>query len=343
MWHAIIRGWVQHLDPARFELHLFHTGQIRDTETEWAARHAKTFHHRLGDWAAWAKAVSDSQLDVLVYPEIGMDATTVRLSALRLARRQLAAWGHPITTGLPTIDGFVSAVAFEPGNAAQHYTEQLFALPHLGCSYKSFGVKASRVELAAWGVRPEDRILVCAGTPFKYAPEDDVTLIDIARRCAPCKIIFFVGKPESLALLLKARLRQAFVAAQMDFDECVRFIPWQSQADFFGVLNRADVYLDSIGFSGFNTTMQAIEMATPVVAWDGEFMRGRFASGILSEAGLGEWVANSSENYVEKVARICEDKETRDQYKRQIVLQRGVLFDDRKAVNALGALLLERS
>jgi predicted O-linked N-acetylglucosamine transferase (SPINDLY family) len=340
VWHAMLRGWVEHLDPAKFELQLFHTGERRDPETEWAARRVKQLHHKLGDWTSWAKAVSDGRFDVLVYPEIGMDATAVRLSALRLAPMQLAAWGHPISSGLPSMDGFISAAAFEPEGASAHYTETLHALPRLGCCYQPYGSRPTKVKLADFGIAAGDRVLLCAGTPFKYAPHDDALLVEIARRCRPCKLVFFRAKPEELAARLEGRLQAAFEAGGLVFDDCVRFIPWLAQGEFFGLLDQADVYLDSIGFSGFNTAMQAIERGTPLVAWEGEFMRGRLASGILRQAGLDEWVAGSAEAYLEKVERLCAERGLREQVRKAIVERRDALFDDRASVAAFGDLLL---
>ena len=44
---------------------------------------------------------------------------------------------------------------------------------------------------------------------------------------------------------------------------------------------QADVFLDSPGFSGFNTAMQAVECGLWIVAYEGARLRGRFASGML--------------------------------------------------------------
>jgi len=140
--------------------------------------------------------------------------------------------------------------------------------------------------------------------------------------------------------LLEQRLRAAFDAAGVSFEASVRFLPWQPQAAFFGLLDRCDVYLDSVGFSGFNTTMQAIERGAPVVAWEGEFMRGRFASGILRQAGLAEWVAAAPAEYVERVERLCADRGVRERVRRQIVAQRSKLLDDRATVSALAEHLI---
>jgi predicted O-linked N-acetylglucosamine transferase (SPINDLY family) len=339
VWHALLRGWLEHLDPRRFEVHLFHTGRLRDAQTDWAARRAASLRQGLGDWTAWAHAIDGAKLDVLVYPEIGMDALTVRLSALRLAPVQLAAWGHPLTSGMPTIDAYLSAEDFEPEAAAQDYTESLVALPRLGCAYVPYGTAPQPPALDDWGVGPQDALLVCAGTAFKYAPAEDALWVDIARRCSPCKLLFFRAEGDGTGARLEARLRGAFAAAGLAPDDHLRFVPWQSQAAFFGLLQRAHVFLDTVGFSGFNTAMQAIECGTPVVAWEGAHMRGRFASAILRRLGLGEWVASSHTAYAEAAQRLCRDAGTNAAVRAQIAQRRAGLYEDKGAVDALAAEL----
>lgn len=340
VWHAVLRGWIEHLDPSRFEIHLFHTGAMRDSETEWAARKVARLHHGLGEWFEWAKAISDGRFDVMIYPEIGMDAITVRLSALRLARVQLAGWGHPITTGLPTMDGYISAQAFEPEDGASHYAESLIALPGLGCAYRPYGIAPQAPDLSGWGIGPADSLLLCAGTAFKYAPREDALWVDIARRCDPCKLVFFRKARDTLADRLAQRLRTAFDAAGADFERSVRFIPWQPQPAFFSLLQRAGAYLDTVGFSGFNTAMQAVECGTPVVAWEGRFMRGRFASAILRQLELDEWIADSHETYALRVAQLCADGAQRAAVRHAMEQRRSRLYGDRSSVDALAARLL---
>jgi len=345
VWHALIRGWVEYLDPARFEIHIFHTGAVCDAETEWAARKVARFHHGAQDWKAWVRLVAESHLDALVYPEIGMDATTVRLASLRLARLQLGSWGHPITSGLPTIDGYISAEAFEPADAASHYTEDLILLPKLGCNYLPYGTVPAKVDFEELGIRQDDRILLCSGVPFKYAPRYDEVLVEIARRCSPCKLVFFRDSSSSLADQLQQRLQASFGASGLSPIDTLCFVRWQSQAAFFAFLDRALVYLDTMGFSGFNTTMQAVERGTPIVAFEGRFMRGRFASGILRQAGLEEWIADTPDGFVDRVARLVADDSARNEMRRRISDVRGTLYADKASVALLGqriADLLDR-
>jgi predicted O-linked N-acetylglucosamine transferase (SPINDLY family) len=341
VWHALVRGWLEHLSPRGFELHVFYVGPLVDSETRWAQSKAFKLHHGLGPWQRFAEVISASGLDALIYPEVGIDAATLRLAALRLAPIQLAAWGHPITTGLPTIDGYLTADAFEPEASATHYSERVFSLPHLGCCYRPFGTKPVPVDITQWGMGANDTLLICPGTPMKYAPQHDGVWIEIARRCAGCKLLFFQRENDELSRMLEARLRSAFARQEVNFDACVRFIPWQNQASFFGLLNRAAVVLDTVGFSGFNTTMQAVERGVPMVAFDGQSLRGRFASGILKEMGLAAWVADTTERYVQLVVQLATDPLQRRTYADSLIRKRDALFGDAQSVAALGGLLME--
>ncbi|CAN0522547.1 unnamed protein product, partial [Ectocarpus sp. 12 AP-2014] len=59
------------------------------------------------------EAIAALRLDVLVYGDVGMDAFTTGLAHGRLSPVQVAFWGHPGTTGLSTIDYFVTSDLFE--------------------------------------------------------------------------------------------------------------------------------------------------------------------------------------------------------------------------------------
>jgi predicted O-linked N-acetylglucosamine transferase (SPINDLY family) len=183
----------------------------------------------------------------------------------------------------------------EPPGAQDNYTERLVALAHLGCFYTPPDVVARDPDLDALGIGTHGPILLCPGVPFKYAPQHDRVFPAIAQRLGRCRFVFFTHRARGLSEKLAQRLRAAFARAQLDMDDFVAFIPWQNRAGFYGLLKRADVFLDTIGFSGFNTAIQAVECALPVVTREGRFLRGRLASGILKRMGLQELVAGSED------------------------------------------------
>jgi predicted O-linked N-acetylglucosamine transferase (SPINDLY family) len=344
VWQAIVRGWVEELDRERFDVVVFHLGQTHDDETALAQARAQSFvagPRSLGEWAA---AIAEAQLDVLLYPELGMDALTPRLAALRLAPVQVASWGHPETTGLPTLDHYLSAERFEGPGSDAHYSEALVQLPGLGCCVAPAAVRpsqqAAEVVLADIGVRPGVTLFVCAGTPFKYTPEHDAELVRIAQQVPTAQFLFFsnaVAAPLSARLM--ARLHAAFADAGLDPAAHLVLAPWMERARFFGVLAQAHVFLDTIGFSGFNTVMQAVECGLPVVTLRGEFMRGRLGSGILEHLGLDDLVAADADAYVALAVRFARDAQARADVRARMAARRDTLYGDKAPIRALEAHL----
>lgn len=332
VWTALVRGWVERL-AARSELHIFHLGTGADAETAFARERASRFHAGARPFDRWARLIHDAEPDLLIYPEIGMDATTAKLAAMRLAPVQAASWGHPETTGLPTIDYYLSAEGLEPPDAQAHYTEKLLALPNLGCSLLPTREKSG--ELAGLEPSQGELLLICPGTAFKYAPQHDWVLAEIAKRVPNARLVFFRGRPEPLAEKLRERLRDSFRRARVDFERHVVFVPWQTRGAFRALLGRAALYLDTIGFSGFNTAVQALECGLPIVAREGRFLRGRLASGPLRQIGLAELVAPSEEAYVELAVALAGDAERRGQLRRRIETGRERLFRDPAPLEAL--------
>ena len=117
------------------------------------------------------------------------------------------------------------------------------------------------------------------------------------------------------------------------------FLSWLDPHDFQRLLQRADLFLDTIGFSGFNTAMQAIECGLPVVTREGRFLRGRLASGILKRMDLAELVAGSDEAYVDLAERIVRQPEYAKDLRLRIAAKRDLLFADEAPIRALETFL----
>lgn len=336
VWHAITRGWFAHLDPARFALHGFHLGHKSDAETDFARVHAASFTLGERPLRAWVEAIQAVQPDVLIYPGLGMDNLSANLASLRLAPLQLTSWGHPETTGLPTIDGYLSAAAFEPDGAEAAYTEALIRLPGLGVAFTPQAIAPAPPDLAGLGIDPARPILLCPGAPFKYAPEHDASLAAIAARIGNGQMIFFHTKTNApLSTRLEQRLTASFAARGLDFAAHAKFIPHQSMQSFHGLMQRADLMLDTPGFSGFNTAMQAVGNGLPVVAYEAQFMRGRLASGVMRTLGLAELVAGTPDEYVAIAVRLATDPAYRHGLRARITGTAATLYEDVAAVRAL--------
>jgi len=344
VWNAITQGWVHHFDRERIELTVFKLERVSDDETARARREVTTFIDSPVTLDGWAQAIVDARLDVLIYPEIGIHPLTTRLAAMRLAPVQAASWGQPLTTGLPTIDLFISAQALEPATGDTHYSERLLALPRLGVCIQPLQPAVVAPDFATLGLSPAEPLLLCPGTPFKYTPQGDAALVAIAARLqarGAGRLVFFRSHRPTMSAQVEQRMRQAFAKAGVDYDRTVAWIPTLNRGRFFGLMQRATALLDTLGFSGFNTALQGLECDLPVVAFEGEFMRGRLASGPLRLLGLDELVATTPAQFADIALRLVEDADWHAHVEREIAQRRHALFFDQAPVRALEDALFE--
>jgi predicted O-linked N-acetylglucosamine transferase (SPINDLY family) len=339
VYRALIDGWLQGFSAERIEWCIYHLDNARDTCT--AAAQARADRYVSGPRALsdWVQTITHDAPDVLIYPEIGMHPMSLRLASLRLAHCQAAAWGHPLSSGLPTIDYFLSGADFEPPGAQVFYSESLLPLANLGSRYEPLALEPVTLQLERLGIDPARPKLICPGTPFKYAPQHDRVLVEIARRIPSAQLVLFAPPASQLHQRLRARLERAFGLGGLTSERQLVFAPWLTPAQFHTLLRQADVLLDTIGFSGFNTVLQAVECALPFVSVEGRFMRGRFGSAALRRLGLTDLVAVDPDAYIEGAVRLAEDPSHREGMRARLRQLGPSLFRDSAPIASLDRFL----
>ena len=342
VWHAITKAWIEHLDQSKFEIRLFNTNGLMDQETEFAKSKAENYTNCGGSVSKAAQVIINQHLDVLLYPEIGMDPTSKGLACLRLAPLQVASWGHPETTGLPTIDFFLSATLFESPESNKHYTEKLIQLPNLGTYFSQESIQSITPSFESLGIDGSSPILLCAGSPSKYTPTHDQVFINVTKRLGTCQFVFF-NFEDKLTAILKERLYQSFSNSQLNADDFIRFIRFLKKEEFYGLMKVADLYLDTIGFSGFNTAMQAIICDLPIVTVEGNWMRSRLASGILRHLGLDQFICKTHDAYIDLVVELIQNQDLLQLYKAQMMKSKLILFNDLEPIRALETYLIQQT
>ena len=343
VWDVVLRGILAHLDRRRFDVVVYHTGSMTDEETTWAKGRVDRFVQGPRSTQAWLDEVARDRPDVMFYPEVGMDPATCALAALRLAPLQVAGWGHPVTTGLPSIDLFMSGELLEGTGAERHYREKLVRLPGTGVC-----TDLPPVQSQPWDgpARQEKcvRFALCQ-QPIKFDPADDVLLTRIAKAVGPSE--FWLAAPKKLewaTARLRGRLAAAFEAEGLDPDAHVRVMPWLSRDQFAGFLDDMDVFLDCPAFSGYTTAWQAIHQGIPIVSLEGEFLRQRLAAGLLRQIGKTDGIVSSPDQYVRMAAVFAQESRDGGQRALRRELIRGAAAQadgNRAAVGAFEQALID--
>ncbi|HEX3096877.1 MAG TPA: tetratricopeptide repeat protein [Usitatibacter sp.] len=331
--------WVTGLDARRFERFVYHTSAIEDGFTERIAQGADRYAAlRSGALDVAARLAGDA-LDVIVHPEVGMMPLSYLLAALRLAPVQVAGWGHPVTTGSDTIDHYVTCGAMEPPDAARHYAERLIMLPGPGVDY-AMPEPPGPARREDFRLPPGGRVYTCAQSLFKIHPDMDALLAGVLEADPEGVLVLFQAPARAVTAQLASRLQRALAARGIAARGQVKFLPRMGGAAFRRALAASDVVLDTVRWSGGNTSLDAIAAGTPVVTLPGRFMRGRQTAAMLRMMGLEALVAASPAEYVRIALETARDRDRNAALRQAIARERAVLFDRPEPIAALAESLL---
>jgi uncharacterized protein (TIGR03032 family) len=327
-------GRVQRLDRERFEVIVFSAGTHRDPVAAAFEQAADAYVRLPRDPATARRLVTEQDLDLLLFTDVGIDALTYTLAFSRMAPVQCATWGHPVTTGSPTIDYFISSELLEGASAESHYTERLVQLPSLGTWYPRPGPPQVRI-----GLELDDgaHVYACPQTLFKLHPTFDPLIAEILRRDPKGVLVLIEGRVPTWTRLVSERIQRAMP----DVADRVRWLAPLPRERFLGLLRATAVLLDPITFGGGNTSYEGLAMGTPVVTLPNELMRTRITSALYTKAGYTDLVASSADEYVELAVALGVDSDHRARVQERICSFCDVLYEDDREVRDLEEFLAE--
>ena len=271
-----------------------------------------------------------------------MDPVAARLASERLAPGQCVSWGQPETSGLPTMDYFLSSALMEPEHATLHYTEHLITLPNLGVHYTPDERVTEICSRPMMGLRDNAVIFWCGQALYKYLPQYDEVFARIASEVGDCQFLFIgFAKSCKVTNLFQSRLRQAFAELGLDARQHCVFVPPMSQERFLGTIRLADIMLDSIGWSGGKSTLDALAEASAIVTCPGPMMRGRHTMAILTRLGVTETIAKTVDDYVSIAVRLAHGPSMRASLRAQVAMGRHRVIADTAPIRALEVFLTQ--
>jgi predicted O-linked N-acetylglucosamine transferase (SPINDLY family) len=298
-----------------------------DEVTEFIRSHADQNVPLPDNLAAARHTIEQLKLDVLFYADIGMDPLTYTLAFSRLAPVQCVTWGHPVTSGIPTIDYFISSELIEPPDASRHYTEKLVRLKTLPFYYYRPAAPITLKRRADFGLAEKDHIYGCLQTLFKFHPQFDVLLGDILRRDPRGQLVLIRGKYPHWDELLKQR----FAATMPDVCQRITWLPPQPREDFLNLMRLADVLLDTIHFGGGNTSYEAFALGVPVVTLPASLTRGRITYALYKKMGVMDCVADTPADYCRRAVELGTNADYRQTVRERILAASDNLFEESQA------------
>lgn len=321
-------GRVAQFYRKRFELFALSIGHRDDVLAESFRRDAEHHLTLTGSVESIRRQVADLALDLLFFPDVGMNALTYTLAFSRMAPVQCVGWGHPVTTGSPAMDFFLSSELLETPASDNQYTERLVRAATLGTYYYRPQIKEPLRSRSSFGLPENRHLYACPQTLFKIHPEFDAILRGILELDPAGELILIAARQQEWTRLLRDR----FTRTLGEMSRRVHFLPAQPHADFLQLNALVDVLLDPIHFGGGNTSYEAFALGTPVVTLPGEFLRSRITLALYRKLGVMDCVVATPAEYVAKAVRLGTDPDHRRATSRRILDASGVLFEDAKEI-----------
>lgn len=333
----LMLGWLRNCNHEEFELHTYYTDRIVDSLTQQFRLHSDYFHHISHDLEALCKQILADKIHILVFLDIGMYPEISKIASLRLAPVQCVTWGHPITSGIPTIDYFLSCELMETNDSQKYYSEKLILLPNIGISYAKPIIPEVTKSRSEFGLRENSVVYISCQSLYKYLPQYDYVFPAIAQKVSNAQFVFLSHRSAFLTDIFKQRLKRSFAEFALNSEDYCVILPRLNWQAYCNVNLISDIFLDTLGWSGGNTALEAIACNLPIVTYPGEFMRGRHSYGILKMLGVTETIAQSQAEYIDIATKLGLDSKWRSNIVKSMLERQSYLYDDKTCVFGLEA------
>jgi protein O-GlcNAc transferase len=290
-------------DPARIELFAYPTDLQVDELTIRIKPYFAAWKPLLGlnDEAA-ARLIHADGIHILIDLSGHTSKNRLPLFAWKPAPVQTNWLGYFATTGVAEMDYLLADKVGVPESHRGDFSETIWylpdtrlcftppdtplpvaSLPALKNGYLTFGCfqnlsKVGNDVLTAWGS-------ILTALPNAKLRWQCTQLGDPAIAAQLVLRLQQQGIAPARVILLGAVSREAYLAAHSD----------------------VDVILDTFPYPGGTTTCEALWMGVPTLTLAGETLLARQGASLLTAGGLGEWVANSGEEYINKAVGLTEN------------------------------------
>lgn len=327
----LMKGFLAALNPQHIDLLILcPTASVNRCRQELALPDSQPIIGLSGSLPQQIRQIKALNLNALHFYEVGTDTENYLLPFFRLAPLQLTSWGYPVTSGIPTLDVYASAAAFETQDADSHYSEQLWRLPGPPGVFQRPKPSAPRHHLKTHFNLQSVHSYTCPQNLFKLHPDFDRLVGNILRRDPQGVFVLLDG----LLPPWKTQLLSRFERTLHDVLDRIKFLPRQTPQGYIDLLAASDLILDPLYYGGGSSSLEALGVGTPVITCPGPYQRSRHTAGFYRLMQLEDLIVSHPEHYHLKALELGTNPATREHWHRQILEKSTILFNNPTFVNA---------
>jgi predicted O-linked N-acetylglucosamine transferase (SPINDLY family)/glycosyltransferase involved in cell wall biosynthesis len=252
------------------------------------------------------------------------------LASHRLARVQVTGMNSPTTTGLQSIDHYMSSAFVNPiFSVDDHYSE---AIVSLESAAQCFDFATERFLDEGESICRDDfdisesSIVYCSGANFrKVTPELELSWAKIIAAVPNSVLMLYPFNPNwSDSCPIAAfhdRINQTFIDHGLDLSRLIILDAAPTRSQVMNRLTLADIYLDSYPFSGMTSLIDPLmlNMPTLVMEMDSACSLAR-GSAFLRELNAEELIVRDVQSYINLAVQLGQDVSFRSRMKDVIQL-----------------------
>ena len=299
----------------------------------------------------WIEKIKEENIDILIFVDPLMDINLYILASFNIVPIQIATWGHPDTTGLPSIDYFISSKIFEK-YTDNNYTEQLVCFnsmnyylynPNKFINYNIYDMlqnigKSNARKVFNFPINK--RIYAFSCPAIKISPMFEKTIHKLLENDPDSILIMTEDINPYYFNNIKRRFNNTMPSNICSRIHTVSFI--NDPKIFYQFIYSADVILDPFPFGGLISTIDIFSCGRTIITLPGEKLYGRFTSGLYKVMGLTKIknvIAQNIDEYIEKAILLANCSKLRESIENEIIDLLPNIFEDKNTTDEWSTFL----
>jgi len=212
--------------------------------------------------------------------------------------------GYFTTTGLATMDYWITDEVLTPMDTVELATETCYRLPRCCLTYQA---SAAAPDI----VQPDhEHITFGSFNQISKMSADAIALWSAVLRAVPDSKLLIKAK-QLADMGVQSKVQQQFAEHGIAAERLILLSATASYREHLAIYGQVDIALDTIPRTGGSTTADALWMGVPVITLAGERFIERLSASMLNALDLEELITHSREDYVACAVALAQDPDRR--------------------------------
>jgi predicted O-linked N-acetylglucosamine transferase (SPINDLY family) len=252
-----------------------------------------------------ARRIHDDGIDILIDLTGHTAGNRLPMFAWKPAPVQATWLGYLGTTGVAAIDYLIADALTLPQSDSVNYSESICYLPE---SYVCFTPPAGDMPVSPLPASFNEQVTFGS---FNNLTKMNDAVVELWARV--------LGAVPNSRLLLKAKQLREESVRQSVADRFARhgvaagrliLKPQAPRSQYLAPYAEVDIALDPFPYPGITTTVESLWMGVPVLTLAGTHFQSRQGVGLLTNAGLADWIAADADDFVARALRHAADRQS---------------------------------